>query len=83
LVLAQSSTRSVSTIVGKATSSSIIKLLVAFFASIVALDIFISVLLRYFFAVRIPDSYDFCRLILPFRWHLQIARRCNLCRSAQ
>src|SRR3954453_14034634 len=31
---------------------------------IVALDIFVSVLLRYFFAVSIPDSYDFGKLLL-------------------
>jgi TRAP-type C4-dicarboxylate transport system permease small subunit len=41
-----------------------IELIAAFFAAIVALDIFISVLLRYFFAVQIPDSYDFGRLLL-------------------
>jgi TRAP-type C4-dicarboxylate transport system permease small subunit len=36
----------------------------AFFVGIVALDIFVSVLLRYFFAVSIPDSYDFGKLLL-------------------
>ena len=41
-----------------------IELVAAFFAGIVALDIFVSVLLRYFFAVQIPDSYDFGRLLL-------------------
>src|SRR5271167_767161 len=41
-----------------------IELVAAFFAGIVAFDIFISVLLRYFFAVQIPDSYDFGRLLL-------------------
>jgi len=41
-----------------------IELIAAFFAGIVALDIFVSVLLRYFFAVQIPDSYDFGRLLL-------------------
>ncbi len=30
----------------------------------VAADIFVSVLLRYFFSVAIPDSYDFGRLLL-------------------
>jgi TRAP-type C4-dicarboxylate transport system permease small subunit len=41
-----------------------IELIAAFFAGIVALDIFVSVLLRYFFAMQIPDSYDFGRLLL-------------------
>jgi TRAP-type C4-dicarboxylate transport system permease small subunit len=41
-----------------------IELIAAFFIGIVALDIFISVLLRYFFVVQIPDSYDFGRLLL-------------------
>jgi TRAP-type C4-dicarboxylate transport system permease small subunit len=41
-----------------------IELVAAFFVGIVAADIFISVLLRYFFAVSIPDSYDFGRLLL-------------------
>jgi TRAP-type C4-dicarboxylate transport system permease small subunit len=41
-----------------------IELIAAFFIGIVALDIFISVLLRYFFSVQIPDSYDFGRLLL-------------------
>ena len=41
-----------------------IELIAAFFAGIVALDIFTSVLLRYFFSVQIPDSYDFGRLLL-------------------
>jgi TRAP-type transport system small permease protein len=41
-----------------------IELIAAFFAGIVALDIFVSVMLRYFFAVQIPDSYDFGRLLL-------------------
>ena len=34
------------------------------FVGIVAADIFISVLLRYFFLIQIPDSYDFGRLLL-------------------
>ena len=38
--------------------------LAACFVGIVAADIFISVLLRYFFAVSIPDSYDFGKLLL-------------------
>src|SRR6202451_504498 len=41
-----------------------IELVAAFFIGIVALDIFVSVLLRYFFSVQIPDSYDFGRLLL-------------------
>lgn len=41
-----------------------IELIAAFFAGIVAVDIFVSVLLRYFFSVQIPDSYDFGRLLL-------------------
>src|SRR5580658_9733960 len=41
-----------------------IELIAAFFAGVVALDIFTSVLLRYFFGVQIPDSYDFGRLLL-------------------
>src|ERR1700680_3359822 len=41
-----------------------IELIAAFFVGIVALDIFISVMLRYFFSVQIPDSYDFGRLLL-------------------
>ncbi len=36
----------------------------AIFVGIVAADIFISVLLRYFFATSIPDSYDFGRMLL-------------------
>jgi TRAP-type C4-dicarboxylate transport system permease small subunit len=41
-----------------------IELIAATFVGIVAADIFISVLLRYFFAWSIPDSYDFGRLLL-------------------
>src|SRR5271157_3894090 len=41
-----------------------IELVAAAFVGIVAADIFISVLLRYFFVVSIPDSYDFGRLLL-------------------
>src|ERR1700751_4820745 len=41
-----------------------IELIAAAFVGIVAADIFISVLLRYFFNVQIPDSYDFGRLLL-------------------
>ncbi|HEY1931622.1 MAG TPA: TRAP transporter small permease [Acetobacteraceae bacterium] len=41
-----------------------IELLAAAFVGIVAADIFISVLLRYFFAWSIPDSYDFGKQLL-------------------
>jgi TRAP-type transport system small permease protein len=41
-----------------------IELVAAAFVGIVAADIFISVLLRYFFNTQIPDSYDFGRLLL-------------------
>ena len=41
-----------------------IELTAAFFVGIVAADIFVSVLLRYFFSASIPDSYDFGRLLL-------------------
>jgi TRAP-type C4-dicarboxylate transport system permease small subunit len=41
-----------------------IEMLAAAFVGIVAADIFISVLLRYFFSYSIPDSYDFGKLLL-------------------
>jgi TRAP-type C4-dicarboxylate transport system permease small subunit len=41
-----------------------IELVAAIFVGLVAADIFISVLLRYFFSVSIPDGYDFGRLLL-------------------
>jgi TRAP-type C4-dicarboxylate transport system permease small subunit len=41
-----------------------IELIAAGFVGLVAADIFISVLLRYFFSYSIPDSYDFGRLFL-------------------
>ena len=41
-----------------------IEWIAAVFVGIVAADIFSSVLLRYFFSVQIPDSYDFGRLLL-------------------
>jgi TRAP-type transport system small permease protein len=41
-----------------------IELIAAAFVGIVAADTFISVLLRYFFSLSIPDSYDFGRLLL-------------------
>jgi TRAP-type C4-dicarboxylate transport system permease small subunit len=41
-----------------------IELIAAFFVGLVAADIFVSVLLRYFFSIQIPDAYDFGRLLL-------------------
>jgi len=41
-----------------------IELVAAVFVGIVAADIFISVMLRHFFSVSIPDGYDFGRLLL-------------------
>src|SRR5215831_5163757 len=41
-----------------------IELVAAAFVGLVAADIFISVLLRYFFSLSIPDGYDFGRLLL-------------------
>lgn len=41
-----------------------IEAIAALFVGLVAADIFISVLLRRFFSVQIPDSYDFGRLLL-------------------
>jgi TRAP-type C4-dicarboxylate transport system permease small subunit len=41
-----------------------IEAIAALFVGIVAADIFISVMLRRFFSVQIPDSYDFGRLLL-------------------
>ena len=41
-----------------------IEWIAAFFVGVVALDIFVSVMLRYFFAISIPDSYDFGRQLL-------------------
>ncbi|HMK67737.1 MAG TPA: TRAP transporter small permease, partial [Stellaceae bacterium] len=41
-----------------------IEMVAAIFVGIVAADIFVSVLLRYFFSVSIPDGYDFGRLLL-------------------
>ena len=45
-------------------SSTRIELIAAIFVGIVAADVFISVLLRYFFSIDIPDSYDFGQLLL-------------------
>ena len=41
-----------------------IELIAAGFVSLVAADIFVSVMLRYFFSYQIPDSYDFGRMLL-------------------
>jgi TRAP-type C4-dicarboxylate transport system permease small subunit len=41
-----------------------IELAAAVFIGVVAIDIFVSVLLRYLFSASIPDSYDFGRLLL-------------------
>ena len=41
-----------------------IEWLAAAFIGIVAADVFISVLLRYFFSISIPDAYDFGQLLL-------------------
>ena len=41
-----------------------IEMIAAIFVGVVAADVFISVLLRYFFGIAIPDSYDFGRLLL-------------------
>jgi len=41
-----------------------IEAIAAVFVGLVAADIFISVMLRRFFSVQIPDSYDFGRLLL-------------------
>jgi TRAP-type C4-dicarboxylate transport system permease small subunit len=41
-----------------------IELIAAFFVGLVAADTFVSVLLRYFFSIQIPDAYDFGRMLL-------------------
>jgi TRAP-type C4-dicarboxylate transport system permease small subunit len=41
-----------------------IEWIAAFFIGLVAFDVFVSVLLRYFFGFSIPDSYDFGQLLL-------------------
>jgi len=41
-----------------------IEAIAALFVGLVAADIFLSVLLRRFFSVQIPDSYDFGRMLL-------------------
>ncbi len=41
-----------------------IELVAAVFVGIVCADVFVSVLLRYFFSIDIPDSYNFGQLLL-------------------
>ncbi len=41
-----------------------IEWIAAIFVGLVAADIFLSVVLRYFFSVQIPDAYDFGRMLL-------------------
>jgi TRAP-type transport system small permease protein len=41
-----------------------IEWIAALFVGIVAVDVFVSILLRYFFSIQIPDSYDFGQLLL-------------------
>jgi TRAP-type C4-dicarboxylate transport system permease small subunit len=41
-----------------------IELVAAIFVGIVAIDVFVSVLLRYFFNMAIPDAYNFGQLLL-------------------
>ncbi|WP_204321517.1 hypothetical protein, partial [Streptococcus pneumoniae] len=41
-----------------------IELIAAGFVGLVAANIFISVMLRYFLAIQIPDAYDFGRMLL-------------------
>jgi TRAP-type C4-dicarboxylate transport system permease small subunit len=41
-----------------------VELIAAFFVGLVAADTFVSVLLRYFLNISIPDAYDFGRLLL-------------------
>ena len=41
-----------------------IEAIAALFVGVVAIDVFASIMLRYFFNTSIPDSYDFGRLLL-------------------
>jgi TRAP-type C4-dicarboxylate transport system permease small subunit len=41
-----------------------IEMVAAVFVGVVAADVFVSIMLRYFFSISIPDSYDFGRLLL-------------------
>src|SRR5882672_1113474 len=42
----------------------IIEWIAAIFVGVVAADVFIAIMLRYFFGISIPDSYDFGQLLL-------------------
>jgi TRAP-type C4-dicarboxylate transport system permease small subunit len=41
-----------------------IEMIAAIFVGVVAADVFISIMLRYFFGIQIPDAYDFGQLLL-------------------
>ena len=41
-----------------------IEWIAAIFVGVVAADVFISIMLRYFFSIQIPDGYDFGQLLL-------------------
>src|SRR3954466_12112023 len=41
-----------------------IEWIAAIFVGVVAADVFVSIMLRYFFGIQIPDSYDFGQLLL-------------------
>jgi TRAP-type C4-dicarboxylate transport system permease small subunit len=41
-----------------------IETIAAIFVGVVAIDVFVSIILRYLFSYSIPDSYDFGRLLL-------------------
>ena len=41
-----------------------IEWIAAIFVGVVAADVFLSIMLRYFFNIQIPDSYDFGQLLL-------------------
>ena len=41
-----------------------IEWIAAIFVGVVAFDVFVSIMLRYFFSIQIPDAYDFGHLLL-------------------
>src|SRR6266850_8470699 len=41
-----------------------IEWIAAIFVGVVTADVFLSIMLRYFFSIQIPDSYDFGQLLL-------------------
>jgi TRAP-type C4-dicarboxylate transport system permease small subunit len=41
-----------------------IEWIAAFFIGLVAVDVFVTIILRYFFSISIPDAYDFGQLLL-------------------